>query len=283
MKGILIGSAASAAGVTLAGAGAAAYVNRMVQGRATGDIEGFLDRADPDPGEVVVMLGDSLVRGRAGVDVVQLLRESSPTFTWVNGGVQGDTSFDLSERLVPVVGCHPNKIVILIGSNDVRVTLDPETGETQRKLKELPERPSVELFSVYLERTITELQKHSHAQVAVCSLPPLGQDLESSTNQRIREFNEAIGSVVAETGATYLPVYERFSDVLITRDEAASHPYSGNWRVAARSLTAHYLVGRSFDQIAERAGLELSPDTMHFNTEAAQIVADLVEGFVNGK
>lgn len=280
MKGILIGSAASAAGVTLAGAGAAAYVNRMVQGRATGDIEGYLDREDPDPGEVVVLLGDSLIRGRAGVDVVALLRELHPAITWVNGGTQGDTSFDLSERLVPVVGCRPHKVVIMIGTNDVRTTLDPTSGETRRKIKELPEAPSSELFGTYLERIVTELKKHASADVALCSLPPLGQDLESKANELIREFNEVIVSVSGATGATYLPVYERFSAMLVDRGVAASHPYSGNWRTAVRSITAHYLVGTGFDQIAKKNGLELSPDTVHFNTEAAEIVAELIEGFV---
>lgn len=280
MKGILIGSAASAAGVTLAGAGAAAYVNRMVQGRATGDIEGCLDRADPDPGEVVVLLGDSLIRGRAGVDVVQLLRDLQPGTTWVNGGTQGDTSFDLSERLVPVVGCRPNKVVIMIGTNDVRATLDPSSGETRRKVKELPEAPSIELFATNLKRIVTDLQKHVGAHVALCSLPPLGQDLESTANELIRDFNAVIATVSDATTATYLPVYERFSEVLLARGVAATPPYSGNWRIAVRSLTAHYLVGSGFDQIAERNGLALSPDTVHFNTEAAEIVAGLIEGFV---
>ncbi|MFT6564056.1 MAG: lysophospholipase L1-like esterase [Actinomycetes bacterium] len=280
MKGILIGSAASAAGVTLAGAGAAAYVNRMVQGRVTGDIEGFIDRADPDPGDVVVLIGDSLIRGRAGVDVVELLRGTQPSMSWVNGGVQGDTSFDLSERLVPVLGCHPNKVIIMIGTNDVRTTLDPTSGETRRKIKELPETPTVELFGVYLEQTVSELQRNTAAVVALCSLPPLGQDLTSATNERIREFNETIAAVARATGATYLPVYERFSDVLVARGVAATHPYSANWRIAARSLTTHYLVGRSFDQIAKRDGLQLSPDTVHFNTEAAEIVAGLIDTFV---
>lgn len=281
MKGILIGSAASAAGVTLAGAGAAAYVNRMVQGRVTGDIEGFIDRADPDPGDVVVLIGDSLIRGRAGVDVVELLRDTQTTnMSWVNGGVQGDTSFDLSERLLPVLGCRPNKVVIMIGTTDVRTTLDPTSGEARRKLKELPEAPTAELFGLYLERIVSELQRNTAALVALCSLPPLGQDLTSSANERIREFNETIEDVAKTTGATYLPVYERFVDVLVARGVAATHPYSANWRIAARSLTTHYLVGRSFDQIAKRDGLQLSPDTVHFNTEAAEIVAGLIDTFV---
>ncbi|NQU38017.1 MAG: hypothetical protein HQ526_10545, partial [Actinobacteria bacterium] len=251
-----------------------------VQGRATGDIEGCIDSPDQKPGEIVVLLGDSLIRGRAGVDVVQLLRDLEPATTWVNGGTQGDTSFDLSERLVPVLGCRPNKVVVMIGTNDVRATLDPTSGETRRKLKELPEAPSIELFGVYLERTVTELQKHAGADIALCSLPPLGQALESKANQLIREFNEVILTVSGSTGATYLPVYERLSEVLIERKAADSHPYAANWRIAARSLTSHYLVGSSFDQIAERNGLELSPDTVHFNNAAAEIVAGLVKDFV---
>jgi acyl-CoA thioesterase I len=282
VKRILIGSAASAAGATLAGAGAAAYVNRMVQGRATGDIEGFLDRADPDPGDVAVVLGDSLIRGRAGVDAVELLRNQYPQISWINGGVQGDTSFDLAERLVPVVGCHANQVIIMIGTNDVRATLFPDNSEIRRKVKALPEPPSTQWFDVYLDQIVTELQKHTGATVAVCSIPPLGQELSSEVNQRVEEFNDVIRTLCERSGATYLPVFERFSEVLREAKQDNVAPYSANWRKAARSLSAHYIVGRSYDQIAEREGLLLSPDRVHFTTAAAQIVAELVGGFVTG-
>ena len=114
VKKMLVGGAGVAAGLGLASAGAAAYVAKMVQGRATGDIDGFLDRKDSDIGDVVVCLGASIVRGRASVDFVEMLRARLPQLEFVNGGVNSDTADDILQRLDSVIACHPKAIVILV-------------------------------------------------------------------------------------------------------------------------------------------------------------------------
>ena len=41
----------------------------------------------------------------------------------------------------------------------------------------------------------------------------------------------------------------------------------------------HYLLGMSWDRIADRRGLALTVDLVHLNDRAGMVVADLVEGF----
>ena len=69
----------------------------------------------------------------------------------------------------------------------------------------MAERPYVSLMDVAAEN-----QSH----VAVCSLPPLGQDLDSPANDAVRDHNAIIRRVADDTGATYLPVHERMAAVI---------------------------------------------------------------------
>lgn len=110
--------------------------------------------------------------------------------------------------------------------------------------------------------------------------PPLGQLIDSPANDVIRSLNTAIASVAEATGETYLPVYERMVSYLAAADGTDGKPFTGDWRIGARSLSQHFIVGRSYDAIAEREGLLLSPDYVHLNTAGASIVADVAQEFL---
>ena len=279
---MLVGGAGVAAGLGLASAGAAAYVAKMVQGRATGDIDGFLDRKDSDIGDVVVCLGASIVRGRASVDFVEMLRARLPQLEFVNGGVNSDTADDILQRLDSVIACHPKAIVILVGTSDAQAILNPSGPAAKKKQKETgnTEPPSVANFQRNLLACVSELSERTGARIGLCSLPPLGQDISAPANDVIRALNAAIRTVAESTGETYLPVYEQMVAYLESADATHGKPFTGDWRVGARSLSQHFIIGRSFDVIAEREGLLLSPDYIHLNTAGASIVADEAQAFL---
>ena len=250
---MLVGGAGIAAGLGLASAGAAAYVAKMVQGRATGDIDGFLDRKDAEPGDVVVCLGASIVRGRASVDFVEILRSRLPQLEFVNGGVNGDTADDILQRLDPVIACQPKAIVILIGTSDAQAILNPTSAAAKKKQKETgnTEPPSVANFQRNLLAAVTELSERTGARIGLCSLPPLGQEIDAPANDVIRALNAAIRAVAEATGETYLPVYENMVDYLSQADGTHGKPFTGDWQIGARSLSQHFIIGRSYDVIAE--------------------------------
>lgn len=273
----LVGAGALAIGAT---AGAAAYVVARVQGRARGDIEDYL-AGRPSDGAPVVCLGASIVRGRASVDFVQMLRERIPHRTFVNAGVNGNVAWEVLQRLDDVIACGPREVVILVGTNDVQATLNPAAGDSARRSKGLPETPTVRWYEECLTQVVGQLHG-AGADVALCSLPPLGQDLEDAANARVREFNAAIARVAEAQRATYLPVYERLAALLASQAADAGPAWTGSWEPGVRSLAEHFLLGRSFDEIAARAGFVLSPDGVHLDTTGAGIVADLAAEFLSG-
>lgn len=282
MKKAVVGGAGVAAGLGLLSAGAAAYVAKMVQGRATGDVDGFLDRKDPNPRDVVVCLGASIVRGRASVDFVDILREHLPQFEFVNGGINSDTAADVLARLDPIIDCRPKAVVILVGTSDAQAILEPASAFARKRRKDNPDREpeSVAAYREQVAQIVAQLSSRTSATIGLCSLPPLGQQLDSPANEVIRALNEAIKSVAETSGQTYIPVYEAMAKYLRAHDADATKPYTSDWRIGARSLSQHFIVGRSYDAIAEKNGLLLSPDYVHLNSVGATIVADTTADFL---
>lgn len=273
----LVGAGALAMAGTV---GAAAYVVARVQGRARGDVDDYL-AGQPAEDPPVVCLGASMVRGKASVDFVEMLRQRIPRRAFVNAGVNGNVAWEVLQRLDGVIACAPSDVVILVGTNDVQATMDPTAGSSARRSKGLPHEPSQEWFEECLAHVVRRL-RDAGARVALCSLPPLGQDLGDAANIRVREFNGAIARVSGSQGATYLPVYEHLATLLASQGADAGPAWTGSWEPGARSLAEHFLLGRSYDEIAARAGFVLSPDGVHLDTTGASIVADLAEGFLTG-
>ncbi len=179
----------------------------------------------------------------------------------------------------PSLACAPSAAIILIGTNDIQATMAPDDGDAVRRSKHLPQLSSPDFFGECLMAIIDRLQAGG-TRVAICSLPPLGQDLADLANARTREFNRVIEVVCESRDATYLPVNERLSDIL--RDDALDDgpAFTGSWRPGLESLVRHFVGRRSFDDISEQHGMLLSPDGVHLNTEGASVVADLAGEFL---
>lgn len=272
---------AIAGGVGLAAAavgGALAYTVAQVQGRAVGDVQEFL--AGPRPAAApVVCLGASIVRGRASVDWVEMLRARFPERPFVNAGVNGNVVWEVSQRLDDVLDCHPIAVVILIGTNDVQSTLSDQAGQSCRRSKHLPRVPDLDWYAQCLADVVTRLTA-AGVRVGLCSLPPIGQDLEAQVNMRVVAFNAEIREVALATGAAYLPVHERLVDLLRSQGAIEGPAWTGSAIFGLASLTRHFLLGQSYDRIALSRDLLLSPDGVHLDTSGATIVADVVAGFV---
>ena len=279
---MLVGGAGIAAGLGLASAGAAAYVAKMVQGRATGDIDGFLDRKDAEPGDVVVCLGASIVRGRASVDFVEILRLRLPQLEFVNGGVNGDTADDILQRLDPVIACQPKAIVILIGTSDAQAILNPTSAAAKKKQKETgnTEPPSVANFQRNLLAAVTELSERTGAQSGFARCLHWGKrSTHLQTTSSAPSTQRFAPSPKLRARRTF-PSTKTWSITCHRPMELTAKPFTGDWQIGARSLSQHFIIGRSYDVIAEREGLLLSPDYIHLNTAGASIIADTAQEFL---
>ncbi|MBM3635181.1 MAG: hypothetical protein FJW99_07875 [Actinobacteria bacterium] len=279
--GRAIGLGVVAAGVV--GAAVLAKTMRDVQGQAAGDIDSFLELPLDERARrpVVAVMGASIVRGRASVDFVRMLRQQHLELAFVNGGVNSRVAWEMLQDMDRVMACDPAWAVILVGTNDVQATLSDENRETVRRSKGLPQAPSAEWFGECLQAVIERLQG-AGTIVGVCSLPPLGQDLGAPPNDAVRGFNEVIRDVTDATGASYLPVHERMAAVIVGSGREEGPAWTGSWRPGLESLVEHFTLGRSYDDIAQRAGYLMSPDGVHLDTAGARIVANAVSEFLAG-
>ena len=276
-RGLAVAATTVVAGV----GGLLAYTVSRVQGRAAGDVSDYLS-GSPSRERPIVVAGASVVRGRASVDFVQMLRERFPSQTLVNAGVNGNVAWELLQRIDQIIACRPSHVVILVGTNDVQATLTSDAMRAARESKSLPEDPSLGWYAACMHVIVTRLQAIG-ASVALCSLPPIGQDLAAPVNVVVREANASLHGVCHATGATYLPVSERLAEMLASQGATSGPAWTGSWVPGIASLVEHFVLGRSYDAIALARGWILSPDGVHMDSTGAGIIADVIAQWLEGQ
>jgi lysophospholipase L1-like esterase len=183
---------------------------------------------------VLLCLGDSLTHGTASANFTPEIPfklsealglpphvEGSFFFDplWVvNAGQNGITSHTiLNERLHSSLGCYPDFIFLMIGTNDLRCMYNKSWANLTVRVNELPETPTMQVFERNLKAILDHLYQSSPlSHVAVATLPPMGEDLKSPANQLVREANEMIERAVSNaTGKVSLvPVFARLEAVV---------------------------------------------------------------------
>ncbi len=214
-------------------------------------------------------------------------RPQNCRFRFVNLGVGGDLSFDLVRRLRRVIDIRPDRVIVLIGSNDILASVFPNFRRVVRLCKGLPSEPTVQRFQENLGLITRRLRRETDARIALSSLAPVGEDphshdaVQSRLNDLCAAYNEAIREVCSREGADYIDFYEAFQEQL-DRSTTAK-PFT---RFSFPSFYRDYLVRelvlrRSFDKISEINGWEFHIDGVHLNTRGGRILADAVQRFLD--
>jgi lysophospholipase L1-like esterase len=172
----------------------------------------------------------------------------------VNGGQNSITSHTvLHEKLIPFMNMiRPDYILILIGTNDIQALCRPQLiGSWIRHVNRIPENPTLQKLEQNLRQMINIIlgdnnddnnNKYSsnispHVQLAICTLPPLGENLNSYSNQMIRQANGIIERLVTEKSSTcprisLIPLYHELECVILQKKWKYSIPYDIWWLVA---------------------------------------------------
>ena len=230
----------------------------------------------------VACLGDSITRAQISADYLAMLeaRVTGTDDTFSRHGVNGDFAYNLLQRLQPVVDERPDVITVLIGTNDVRASLDISRGTRMAKRKDLPVAPMAGWYRENLTAIVVRLRTQTDARIALLSLPMLGQELDAPAAAAVGEHSAVVESVAREHGVAYLPLHEtqvahlRASDAPAIPYREAAHP------VLNPTLVQHFLMRRSLDEISRRRGLALTTDLIHQNSRGAAMIADLIGTYV---
>jgi lysophospholipase L1-like esterase len=238
---------------------------------------------------IMACLGSSSTAGKGqAYDWIGELkrRPRNKGISFLNFGVGGDLAYNALQRLPAVLSCHPTKVVVLIGGNDVLALVSKTARRFFRIAKRLPTEPSPEWFREDLRAIARQLKIEVPAAIALCSLPPIGEDPASADpfqrelNRRIEEYSASIREIAREEFVGYLPVYERMLGQIVAAPGRAytSFRFLPFYRDAFHVLVLH----KTPDEVAQLNGWQLHTDGVHLNSRGGMIVADLVQEFIDG-
>jgi lysophospholipase L1-like esterase len=239
--------------------------------------------------ETVACLGSSTTASRGTYNWIAELekRPQNRRFRFVNLGVGGDLSFNAVSRVDRAVRVRPDRVLILIGTNDILATVFPNFRRLARVWKRMPAEPSPARFTENIELITRGLQNETDARIALSSLAPVGEDphsthaVQSQLNDLFAAYNDALRETAASKALDYVPFYESFQDQL-ERAKTAK-PFT---RLSLPSLYRDYLfremiLRRSFDDIARSNGWVFHIDGIHLNTKGGRILTEVVQQFLD--
>jgi acyl-CoA thioesterase-1 len=225
---------------------------------------------------LVVCAGDSFTHGVMSADYLAQLRGrlGADGYEFVNAGINGNLAWNVMQRVDAVVACRPDAVTLLVGTNDVLATLGPPWEPMYRRQQHIPVTPTLAWYVENLRTIIDRLRADTGARLAILDLPPLGEDLTSEINDRVREYNAALRNVAAEAGIEVLPLHDRLVALLPVGHMPPL--FEGRRGLMGSSLARRLVQRRSWDEISEAHGLALLTDHLHLNDRAAGVVADLI-------
>lgn len=148
--------------------------------------------------ENIVFFGDSITEG---YNVKEFFDENKV----VNSGISGNTTQDLIDRIeTDLYDYNPSKVIILIGTNDIRANISDE--EIIDNIKEI----------------ITGIRKNrKNSEIYIQSIYPINRDVDKEywkdvnskyNNKHIIELNKLIKNLCKEKKITYINVYSKLID-----------------------------------------------------------------------
>lgn len=254
------------------------YLVRSISKPPSGPPEEFLSRPRT-PGETLVAcLGDSHTHGRVGADWVRKMRMRMGMEGWlfINAGHNGDLAWNLLQRLEPVIACDPDCAVILIGSNDVMAACHAGDAAEYVKSNALPAPPNIGWYEEQLRAVVRQFKERTHAEVVLCTIPPLGEGPQEEVAGVLAAHNAVVGMIGRTEGVHVLPLHRLLATELKGHVGPAYTP-GDRKRPMGRALVGRYLLGKTFDQVGQEAGFSLLSDGIHLGDRAATMLATMVE------
>ncbi len=241
------------------------------------------------PIETVACVGSSTTASKGTYGWIAELqsRPQNNRFRFVNLGVGGDLSFNVIRRMRRVIGIRPDRVIVLIGTNDILASVFPNFRRIVRVWKELPEEPTAQRFQKDLELIARRLRQETDATVALSSLAPVGEDphsqhpVQARLNDLCTAYNRVIREVSSREGTEYIVFYEAFQDELERSQTAKAFTRFSFPSFYRDYLLRETILRRSFDEIARINGWQFHIDGIHLNTRGGRILTEAVQRFLD--
>ena len=239
---------------------------------------------------VLLCLGDSLTHGKCSTDfTMQIPIRLSQRLglsevpkaqpfqdpLWVlNAGQNLITSHTVLERVEATLSCHPDYLLLMIGTNDCRGMYKKSWSQHVTRVNQLPEEPSLEALERNLRAILDSIRRGSpHTRIALATLPPMGENLQSRSNKVIKDANEVISRVAGD--CTVLPVFATMAERIATKRWKWSLPVSMAIPVGLLQNLLYHSLPMKWSFLSAFFGHAVLTDGIHLNEVGATIVADL--------
>lgn len=238
--------------------------------------------------ETVVCLGASTIAGKGTFNVIKELeaRPQNNHFTFINIGVGGDLAYNGLQRLPNVIAKNPDRVIILIGGNDILATVFPNVKKYFTLWKKLPQQPSKEWFYENLLEIVKTLKEKTVAKIAVCSLTEVGEAPDSKNpaqremNILYKEYAEIIKQICKDEHINYIPLYEKLHQQIQVSPGKSFTTFS--FLAFYRDyIFKEFILRKNFDQISQENGWKFHIEGVHLNTRGGKIFADAVQQFLD--
>ena len=224
--------------------------------------------------KTLVCFGDSLTEGVIGASYVDILRERLPATTRViNAGINGDTTINLLRRLKrDVVPYRPDLVVILVGLNDLTTAYGwPSNHAYYRFIKRVPIALTPTRFAQMYQRLIAALRQRTNAQLALCTLTTVGEQLDNAFQSYIDAYSTIIHALAEREQLPLIDLRRAFRAAL-AEDPRDGPPYY-IW-TPLRDAVAIRLRGQTYAELGAQRGYRLLCDGAHLAEAGAALVAE---------
>ena len=259
------------------------FVSRIISLPPQGRAIDYINSKSKKNQRIIACIGDSLTHGNIGQSWVDYLRQEFPNDVFLNEGINGNTAWQVIQRLDPILQCQPDLIILLIGTNDALGSFDINSGLRYKKNNELPEVPTLEKYKEHLNELIEKIGIQS--KIAICTLPPIGENVNSEVNKHVNLFNDYIKLIANQKNLSLLPV----SNALWSEINSRTYPIKLDFNSKAMPLMMkrilggifhHYLFKKSWNDISRAKGQWILFDQIHLNERGAEIVYKLAKDFI---
>lgn len=235
----------------------------------------------PSTQKLVVCAGDSITHGAVSANYVQMLqrRFESASYEFVNAGINGNLAWNVLQRLDDIIACQSDVVTLLVGTNDVNATFDEQWENQYRREQGIPEKPTLEWYRQNIEKILERIQSETDAQMAILSLPMLGENLDSEMNQKIKRYNSVLRELADEKAVIFLDLHQELVNMMSANH--ISPPYDGKLGLMGKAMFQRAIFRQSWDAIARTNNLQLLTDHIHLNDKGAKAIADLIGEFLS--
>jgi len=270
--------------VIIAAALAAAffYVSKIISLPPQGRAINYINSKPKKNQRIIACIGDSLTHGNIGQSWVDYLRQEFPNDVFLNEGINGNTAWQVIQRLDPILQCKPDLIILMIGTNDALGSFDINSGLRYKKNNELPEVPTFEKYKKHFNELIEKIGLQS--KIAICTLPPIGENVNSEVNKHVNLFNDYIKLIANQKKLSLLPVSDALWSDIQSRTYPSKLEYNPKviplFRRIFGGIFHHYIFKKSWNDISSAKGQWILFDQIHLNERGAEIVYKLAKDFI---